>query len=53
MLVIKRIRVIYHLTGASDHRETVERVHAIHKEHCPIFRSIHEAIDITTEVRFV
>jgi uncharacterized OsmC-like protein len=51
VLVIKRIHVVYYLTGASDQRETVERVHAIHKESCPIFRSIHKAIEITTEVR--
>ncbi len=51
MLVIKRIHVVYHLTPANGDSETIERVHAIHKEGCPVYRSIHRAIGITTELR--
>jgi uncharacterized OsmC-like protein len=49
--VIRRIHVVYNLTAPSADRETVERVHAVHHEGCPVYRSIHKAIDITTEVR--
>lgn len=49
VLVIKRIHVVYRLRGASGQREKVERVHAIHKEHCPVYQSIHKSIEITTE----
>jgi uncharacterized OsmC-like protein len=51
VLVIKRIHVAYDLTAADGDRETIERVHAVHKEGCPVYRSIHRAIDITTELR--
>ncbi|MGI8494293.1 MAG: hypothetical protein ACR2L1_03130 [Pyrinomonadaceae bacterium] len=30
-------------------RETIERVHKMHAEHCPVYRSLYKAIDITTE----
>jgi uncharacterized OsmC-like protein len=51
VLVIKRIHVVYHLKAAPDVRETIERVHAMHKEFCPVYRSIGSAIEMTTEVR--
>ena len=50
VLVIRRIHVLYRLKAAPDARETVERVHAVHKEACPVYRSIGSAIAITTEV---
>jgi len=49
VIVIKRIHVTYHLKAGEAHRETVERVHGFHAEKCPVYRSIREAIDITTE----
>ncbi len=51
VLVIKRIHVAYHLTTTDGDRKTIERVHEVHKEGCPVYRSIHRAIDITTELR--
>jgi len=51
VLVIKRIRVVYKLATSGDApRETIERVHTVHKDGCPVYRSIHRAIDITTEL---
>ena len=50
-MVIRRIHVVYDLKAEERHRETVERVHGFHKEKCPVYLSIHEAIDITTEFR--
>ena len=49
VLVIRRIHVIYHISAPADARETIERVHRIHAEKCPAYRSLHKAIEITTE----
>jgi len=49
VMVVRRIRVVYELKAEERHRETVERVHDFHKEKCPVYLSIHEAIDITTK----
>jgi len=51
VLVIKRIHVAYALSTPDAPAEVVERVHAIHKDGCPVYRSIHRAIEITTEWR--
>lgn len=51
ILVIKRIRVVYHLKAPESAHETAERVRAMHHEHCPVYRSISGCIDITTELQ--
>ena len=51
VLVIKRIHVVYSLSATGGDQQTIERVHAVHKDGCPVFRSIHRAIDITTDLR--
>jgi len=53
VIVIKRIHAAYRLEGAEADRETVQRVHDMHKEHCPVYRSICRAIDITTSFELV
>lgn len=53
VLVIKRIHVTYHLRGAENQKETVERVHGFHAERCPVARSIGGSIDITTDLEYV
>lgn len=50
VLVLRRIRVHYRFATPADAGDVVERVHRIHKEHCPVYRSIHKAIDVTTTV---
>jgi uncharacterized OsmC-like protein len=48
-LVLKRIAVRYRLqAGADVDRATVERVHGFHAERCPVYRSIHPQIEVTT-----
>ena len=49
MLVLRRIHVLYTLDAPEASREIVERVHRVHHQSCPVFRSISSAIDITTE----
>lgn len=51
VMVVRRIHLVYHLDAGEEHRETVERVHDVHRDKCPVYRSICKAIDITTEYR--
>jgi uncharacterized OsmC-like protein len=53
ILVLRRIRVHYRLVAGADHADAVERVHGVHKERCPVYRSIHAAIDVTTSYELV
>jgi len=54
VLVIKRIRVRYRLSGCSDDkREAAERAHALHAGRCPVARSIGGSIEIRTELTYV
>ena len=49
VLVIRRIHVKYEIDAPAEAAETIERVHKIYANHCPIYRSIEKAIAITTE----
>ncbi len=48
VLVLRRIRVHYRVAAPRDKADVVERVHRVHKDHCPVYRSIHQAIEVTT-----
>ncbi|RMH19547.1 MAG: OsmC family peroxiredoxin [Gemmatimonadetes bacterium] len=50
VLVIRRIRVTYHLDADLEHAEMVRRVHDMHAERCPVYRTLAGCIDITTEL---
>lgn len=50
MLIVKRIHVTYHLELKQEDRETAERVHGFHKDHCPVARTISGCLDITTSL---
>jgi uncharacterized OsmC-like protein len=50
VLVIKRIRVRYHLRLARDQREAAERAHAAHRDACPVARTLGGCVAITTEL---
>jgi uncharacterized OsmC-like protein len=52
-LVLKRIHVRLELRAAPEHRETVERVHGVYADSCPLYRSLRAALAITTEVVLV
>jgi uncharacterized OsmC-like protein len=49
VLVIRRVHVIYTLGAGEEHREVVERVHDFHADKCPVYRTLENSIDITTE----
>jgi hypothetical protein len=52
VLVIRRIRARLKLKAEERHRRTAERVHGFFAERCPVYRSLFQAITITTELLF-
>ena len=52
VLIIRRIRFLVRLRADASQRETAERVIALYAPHCPVYRSLHKAIAITTELDF-
>ena len=48
VLVIRRIHVAMRLVAPEAARETVERVHGIYAMRCPLYRTLHNAIQLTS-----
>ena len=48
VLVIRRIHVSMRLVAAEETREKVERVHTVYAMNCPLFRTLHNAIQLTS-----
>jgi uncharacterized OsmC-like protein len=48
VLVIRRIHVAMRLEAAEGVRETVKRVHGIYAMRCPLYRTLHNAIELTS-----
>ena len=48
VLVIRRIHVAMRLVAAERVRETVERVHGMYAMRCPLYRTLHNAIQLTS-----
>ena len=53
VLVIKRIRVHMTIAAAESARETIERVHGIYAMRCPLYRTLHTAIQLTSAYSLV
>jgi uncharacterized OsmC-like protein len=53
VLVIRRIHVSMRLVAAEEKRATIERVHGIYAMNCPLFRTLHKAIELTSSVELV
>ena len=49
VLVIRRVHVQYLLDGAEQTRETVERVHRVYADKCPVYRTLRPAFEITSD----
>lgn len=49
VLVIRRVHVVYRLKSDEEDRETIDRVHGMHHDYCPVYRTLKNAIEITTE----
>jgi hypothetical protein len=48
VLVIRRIHVAMRLVAPEVVRETVERTHGIYAMHCPLYRTLHKTIQLTS-----
>jgi uncharacterized OsmC-like protein len=53
VLVIRRIHVSMRLTAPENVKETVERVHGIYAMRCPLYRTFHNAIQLTSSFELV
>lgn len=53
VLVIRRINVAMRLVAPEDSRETAERVHGVYAMHCPLYRTLHSAIQLTSSLELV
>jgi uncharacterized OsmC-like protein len=53
VLVLRRIHTHYKLRVDTSKRQTVERVHEVHAQNCPVARSIGGSVEISTEVELV
>jgi uncharacterized OsmC-like protein len=53
VLVIRRIHVAMRLAAPEQARETVERVHRIYAMRCPLYRTLHNSIELTSSYTLV
>ncbi len=55
VLIIRRVHVGFNLRAANpdEVRETVERVHGVYAQGCPVYRSLRPAFEITSSVELV
>src|SRR4029077_942683 len=50
VLVIRRIHVAMQLVASDDVRPTVERVHGVYAMRCPLYRTLHQAIALSSSI---
>jgi uncharacterized OsmC-like protein len=50
VLVIRRIHVAMRLVAPEAARETVERMHRIYAMRCPLYRTLHKTIQLTSSL---
>jgi uncharacterized OsmC-like protein len=48
VLVIRRVHVKFQLRAAEEARATVERVHGVYAQKCPVYRTLQPAMQITS-----
>jgi len=53
VLVIRGIHVAIRLIALEQTREKVDRVHAIYAMNCPLYRTLHSAIRLTSSFQLV
>jgi uncharacterized OsmC-like protein len=53
VLVIRRIRVAMRLAAPEQVRDTVERVHGFYAMRCPLYRTLHGAIALSSSFELV
>ena len=50
VLVIRRIHVAMRLAAPEDTRPTVDRVHGVYAMRCPLYRTLHQTIALSSSV---
>jgi uncharacterized OsmC-like protein len=53
VLVIRRIHVAMRLLAPEESWGTVERVHGMYAMRCPLYRTLHKAIQLTSSLELV
>ena len=53
VLVIRRIYVDMQLVAPAETRETVDRVHGVYAMNCPLYRTFHKAIQLTSSYALI
>ena len=53
VLVIRRVHVRFRLRAPESVRETVDRVHGVYQEKCPVYRTLRPAMQITSSCEIV
>ncbi len=53
VLVIRRIHVAMRLVAPEASREAVERVHGMYAMRCPLYRTLHKAIELSSSYELV
>jgi uncharacterized OsmC-like protein len=51
--MIRRVHVRFLLKAAENVRDTVERVHSVYKDKCPVYRTLQPAMEITSAFELV
>ncbi|HXZ81329.1 MAG TPA: OsmC family protein [Terriglobales bacterium] len=52
VLVIRRVYVKFRLQAPPEARDTVERVHSIYADKCPVYRILRPAMEIQSSYEF-
>ena len=53
VLVVRRIHVLLQVAAPESSRETIERVHGMYAMRCPLYRTLHKAIQLTSSFELV
>jgi len=53
VLVIRRIHVAMRLAAPEGTRPTVERVHGVYAMRCPLYRTLHTAIALSSSIEVI
>ena len=53
VLVIRRIHVTMRLRAPADTRDTVDRVHGMYAMRCPLYRTLHKTIALSSSVELI
>jgi uncharacterized OsmC-like protein len=53
VLVIRGIHVEMRLAAPPESRATVDRVHSLYPMNCPLYRTLHKAIQLTSSYKLI